>query len=69
MAIKYKVLQKFRDAVTDDIYEVGDQYPTDAPKERIDVLLGSKHENFTSPLIEEVKPATRKRKTAVASEK
>lgn len=69
MVLKYKVLQKFRDAVTDDIYEIGDQYPVNTPKERIDILLGSKHENFTSPLIEEVKSTTRKRKTATTSEK
>jgi hypothetical protein len=66
---KYKVLQKFRDAVTNVIYEIGDLYPNDTPKERIEELLGSKHENFTSALIEEVKPAPRKRKTTTTTDK
>ncbi|MCS9991177.1 hypothetical protein [Weissella confusa] len=51
---KYEVLQDFTDALTDVVYEVGSEYPADAPAERIEKLLGSDHENFSVPLIKKI---------------
>ncbi len=52
MAKKYKVLQAFRDKQTKKVYDVGDKYPANTKKERIDELLGEEHTTLKGAIIE-----------------
>lgn len=51
---KYTVVQAFTDRNTEKVYQVGDKYPANAKRERIEELLGDEHENHKGALIEVV---------------
>lgn len=56
----FKVLKRFLDVETKKLYEVGDEYPTDADTQRLRSLQAKtsqvRHESLQgAPLIEEVK--------------
>lgn len=57
----YKVIEKFRDKITDVVYEVGDKYDTlSASDERI-AELASSDNALGRPVIKEIKRNKRKK--------
>lgn len=52
--VTYRVLQAFNDALTGKFYLVGDKYPANTKKERLEELLGDVHKWHTGPIIEAV---------------
>lgn len=54
MTKRYEVVQDFTDGTGGKVYRVGDKYPSNKKKERLDELLGDRHPHHKGPIIKEV---------------